>query len=92
MTKLLLDGDSCKLRRVRDMQAAGYKDIRVDQQQVNAKGERCGTCRPDIQGTNPRGVREYTEIDRSSSKRGAAHGQRLKANDPNGSVTLKTLD
>jgi RHS repeat-associated protein len=73
--------------QVKKMQAEGYRDIRVNQQQVNADGVRCGTCRPDIQGTNPGGVREYTEYDRSGSSRGPGHAQRLNANDPKGTVT-----
>jgi RHS repeat-associated protein len=78
--------------QVQQMKASGYTDIRIDQQQVNASGVRCGICRPDVQGTNPSGRREYYEYDRSSSKRGPAHAQRLKANDPSGSVTQITAD
>jgi hypothetical protein len=70
------------------MQAGQYKDIRVDQQQVNAAGQRVGINRPDVQGTHPAGEREYVEIDPQSSARGPLHEQRILANDPGGKVTL----
>ena len=56
---------------------------------TQAAGQRCGTCRPDIQGTNPAsGRREYTEYDTVSSGRGAGHAARLNSNDPAGTTTL----
>jgi RHS repeat-associated protein len=63
--------------------AAGHTDIRVNEQQVNAQGQRCGICRPDLQTTDTNGVRHYTEYDRSAQN-AAAHNARTQANDPNG--------
>jgi hypothetical protein len=74
------------------MQGVGYTDIRVNQQQVNAAGERVGVNRPDVQGTNPQGVREYVEYDTSKSHRAAGHESRIMANDPNGEVKLIKQD
>jgi RHS repeat-associated protein len=72
--------------------AAGAIDIRVNQQQVNAQGARCGICRPDVQYTDAAGNRIYIEYERSGSNRGAAHKQRLEANDPRGKVIVKRND
>jgi hypothetical protein len=74
---------------VADMQAKNYRDIRVDQQQVNAAQERVGINRPDLQGTSPRGVREIVEYDTHPSPRAAGHKARIEANDPKAKVTLK---
>ncbi|HKV93600.1 MAG TPA: RHS repeat-associated core domain-containing protein [Candidatus Angelobacter sp.] len=70
--------------------AAGHTDIRMNQQQVNARGERVGINRPDLQSTDANGVRHYTEYDRSSTN-ADAHAQRTQANDPNG-VTHTKID
>jgi hypothetical protein len=70
----------------------GYKDIRVNQEQVNAEGERVGINRPDVQGTSPEGIREYHEFDTDRSYRGPEHEARLSANDPNGRVILHTVN
>jgi hypothetical protein len=77
---------------VRSMQDRGYTDVRVDQQQVDASGQRVGINRPDVQGTSPTGTREYVEFDTSKSNRGAGHEQRIKANDPDGKVDLRRVD
>lgn len=77
---------------IAELRAAGYTDIRVNQQQVNAAGTRVGVNRPDIQATSPSGQRVYFELDRSSSNRGAAHETRIKANDPPAKVILKTVN
>jgi hypothetical protein len=73
-------------------QAAGATDIRVNQQQVNAAGERVGVNRPDLQYTDANGQRVYTEYDTSTSGRGPGPESRIEANDPNGTVILKTQD
>jgi RHS repeat-associated protein len=79
-------------RIVSEMKSAGYTDIRVNQQQTNALGSRVGINRPDVSGTNPAGVREHVEIDRSSSSRGELHKTRILSNDPKSKVELKTVD
>ncbi|MDO4898247.1 MAG: hypothetical protein Q3965_02960, partial [Rothia sp. (in: high G+C Gram-positive bacteria)] len=67
-------------------------DIRIDQQQVNAAGQRVGINRPDLQYTLE-GKRYYIEYDRSSSGRGPHHAARIKANDSDyGGIELITLD
>lgn len=78
-------------RDVANMQAQGYTDIRVNQQQVNAQGARVGINRPDLQGTSPTGQRVYIEYDTPSSPRGPLHEARIKANDPSAVVKLKTI-
>jgi RHS repeat-associated protein len=70
----------------------GATDIRVNQQQVDAEGDRVGINRPDLQYTLPDGTRVYVEYDSSSSGRGPVHQARILANDPNGVVILKTVD
>jgi len=72
--------------------AAGATDIRVNQQQVNAAGQRVGTNRPDLQYTDANGRRVYVEYDTSSSTRGPGHQTRINANDPSGQVILKDVD
>jgi hypothetical protein len=74
-----------------DALAAGGKDFRVNQQQVNAAGDRVGINRPDLQYTDASGQRVYTEYDTQSSGRGPAHETRIKANDPNSRVIPKII-
>lgn len=71
--------------------AQGATDFRVNQQQVNAAGQRVGTNRPDLQYTDANGRRVYVEYDTPASTRGPAHQQRILSNDPNGDVILKTV-
>jgi RHS repeat-associated protein len=59
----------------------GATDIRVNQQQVNAAGERVGINRPDLQYTL-NGVRHYVEYESPANLRGEAHRLRILANDP----------
>jgi hypothetical protein len=72
--------------------AQGATDIRVNQQQVNAAGQRVGTNRPDLQYTDANGRRVYVEYDTTSSTRGPGHQTRILANDPNSTVILRTVD
>jgi RHS repeat-associated protein len=69
------------------LQARGAKNIRVNQQQVDATGERVGINRPDLQYTLD-GKRYYVEYDAPSSTRGPAHRDRILANDPEANVIL----
>jgi Mg-chelatase subunit ChlD len=83
------DQNAAKDRIVADLDAMGYKDIRVNQQQVNANSERVGINRPDIQATDPiTGQRIYIELDTNISTRGPDHARRLLANDIGGEVYL----
>ncbi len=72
--------------------AAGATDFRVNQQQVNAAGQRVGTNRPDLQYTDANGRRVYVEYDTSSSTRGPGHQTRINSNDPSGQVILKEVN
>ncbi len=76
----------------RAVEANGARDIRINQQQVNAEGRRVGVNRPDLQYTTPGGQRVYIEYDRSTSSRAKPHLDRLQANDPCGLVICKTID
>jgi hypothetical protein len=81
-----LQGDIAQAR------SQGATDFRVDQQQVNAAGQRVGVNRPDLQYTDAAGRRVYVEYDSSASTRGPGHQTRIQANDPNGRVIGKTVD
>jgi hypothetical protein len=71
--------------------AEGARNIRVNQQQLDAAGNRVGTGRPDLQYTKPDGTRVHIEYDTPSSDRGVPHANRLLANDPNAVVETKTI-
>ena len=79
-------------RDIAAAKAAGGRDFRVNQQQVNAAGQRVGLNRPDLQYTDANGRRIYVEYDTTSSTRGPIHETRILANDPNGTVILKVVD
>lgn len=71
-----------------------FRNVRVNQQQINAAGQRVGRNRPDIQVDElieGRWVRVYYEIDRPSSNRGLEHMTRLLSNDPSSQVRLITF-
>jgi RHS repeat-associated protein len=55
----------------------------VNQTQVNARGARVGINRPDLQYSKG-SRRVYSEYDTTTSGRGPAHEQRIRANDPMG--------
>jgi RHS repeat-associated protein len=70
---------------------AGATDIRVNQQQVDASGNRVGINRPDLQYTDATGQRHYIEYDSPSSGRGPGHQQRIMDNDAVAHVSLKVV-
>jgi len=78
-------------RDITAIRSKGATDIRVNQEQVTAGGDRVGRNRPDLQYTLS-GKRFYIEYDTSRSQRGLGHQQRILANDPSGTVILKTVD
>ena len=84
----LKDKKIAELQGIAELQEQGYTDIRVNQQQVNANGERVGTNRPDIQATAPDGTRHNWEYDTKSSDRGPAHQTRILSNDHRADVCL----
>jgi hypothetical protein len=63
------------------------KDVRVNQEQVNANMVRVGRNRPDLQFTLF-GIRFYAEYDTPTSPRGPAHRARTLANDQDGATLL----
>jgi len=70
------------------MKQEGYGDIRKNQTQVDADGNRVGNNRPDLQGTNPTtGQREHVEVDRNPA-RAAQHERDIMRNDPSSKCTL----
>jgi RHS repeat-associated protein len=73
-----------------EMEREGYTDIRQNQEQVNAQGVRVGRNKPDLQGTDPQGIRHYIEYDQDPAN-GAAHAQRIRANDSAGVISTKTV-
>jgi hypothetical protein len=89
-------GQNAELQRdIGRAQAQKTRDIRVNQQQVNASGHRVGVNRPDLQYTRQDGTRVYVEYDKPSgtnSSRGRRHANRILANDPDGVVELKTIN
>lgn len=72
------------------MEAKGYTDIRVNQQQV-ANGKVVGRNRPDVQGTHPSGKRVNVEVDTSAAG-SAKHQAVLPRNDPDAVHTFIVID
>lgn len=68
----------------------GAMDIRVNQQQVNALGQRVGINRPDLQYTL-NGQRYYVEYEGLANPRGAIHQARILANDPGAVFDLRIV-
>jgi len=86
------DHDAAVNKEVKRMQDAGHKDIRKNQAQVNAKGEKVGNNRPDVQGTNTKtGKREIVEIDRTQ-KKADKHNKVIKKNDPDAEIINIIID
>lgn len=83
-----LTQNALKDKKIAELQEQGYTDIRVNQQQVTAAGQRVGINRPDIQATAPDGTRHYFELDTTSSNRGPAHQTRILSNDDTANVCL----
>lgn len=77
-------------RDIEQARSEGARDIRVNQEQVNAQGERVGRNRPDLQYTDKNGIRHVIEYDQDPAS-GAAHAARIKSNDPAAIVTPKTV-
>jgi hypothetical protein len=81
--------DAAVNREVQKMKDQGYRDIRKNQTQVDAQGNKVGNNRPDAQGTNPQtGQREHVEVDRNPS-RGEQHQEDIMRNDPSAKCTLQ---
>jgi hypothetical protein len=66
-------------------QNEGNKDIRKNQAQVDANGNKVGNNRPDVQWTDEDGVRHYKEYDHNP-KSSENHGKVISKNDPKGVV------
>jgi hypothetical protein len=76
--------------RIAAVEQQGGGRVRVDQQQVNAAGQRVGINRPDIQYTDATGRRIYIEYDIAPATRAVPHARRLLANDPRATAYLFT--
>jgi hypothetical protein len=68
----------------------GATDVPVNQQQVNAAGQRVGINRPDLQYTL-NGKRYYVEYEGTDNPRGLLHELRTMANDPGGKFKLRKI-
>ncbi|NYG58760.1 hypothetical protein BJ980_001683 [Nocardioides daedukensis] len=68
----------------------GATGIRVNQQQVNALGQRVGINRPDLQ-YSLNGQRYYVEYEGLANPRGALHEARILANDPGSNFILRLV-
>ena len=68
----------------------GARDIRVNQQQLDAAGDRVGLNRPDLQYTLGN-ARFHIEYEGLANPRGAAHEARIFANDPAAVFILKLI-
>jgi hypothetical protein len=83
-------------RDLKVAQELGATDIRIRQNQVDVTGTQVGQNKPDLQYTiivngKPRRVYiEYDNLRPASNYRGFNHYDRLKANDPNGAVILRS--
>ena len=75
-----------------DASIQGALDIRINQHQVNALGQRVGINRPDLQYTL-NGQRYYVEYERFAPPqgRGSLHEQRILNNDPLGAVITSII-
>jgi hypothetical protein len=78
------DHDQQVNEEVQQVKEAGHTDIRKNQAQVNANGEKVDKSRPDVQSTDKSGKRKYVEVDRNV-KSNRKHEARIKKNDPDGS-------
>jgi hypothetical protein len=67
------------------------RDIRKNQQQVDANGNKVGNNRPDVQWTDKDGVRHYQEYDHNPAS-SLKHAEEIMKNDPSGIVHLENLD
>jgi RHS repeat-associated protein len=82
--------DAAVNEEVQKMRDKDYRDIRKNQAQVDAQGNKVGNNRPDAQGTNPEtGQREHVEVDRNAA-RGAQHERDIMRNDPSVKCTLRS--
>lgn len=68
----------------------GARDVRVNQQQVNAAGQRVGINRPDLQYT-VNGQRYYIEYEGIGAPRGPSHRARITAKDPTAIVDVREI-
>ncbi len=75
---------------LREQHDVDPESVRVNQTQVDIRGNRIGLNRPDLQYTL-NGQRIYEEFDTAASGRGMPHAQRILANDPSGIVGLFTI-
>ena len=73
-----IEHDARIQQKLGELSAEGVniKNVRKNQQQVDANGNKVGTNRPDLQWTDNEGKRHYWEIDRSKST-SKKHGETM---------------
>ena len=80
---------------IQELRDSGHVDLRTNQQQTNAAGDRVGTNRPDVQSSQPRAIgsdRATIEYEQPGAPRGQDHVNRTLNNDPRATVTVKEVD
>ena len=81
------DHDNEINKKIQEVKEEGGKNIRKNQQQVDASGKKVGNNRPDVQWDDKDGNHHCWEIDRNP-KSSANHGAVISSNDPNAIVEL----
>ena len=77
-------------RKAKDAKEKGHTDIRKNQAQVDANGNKVGDNRPDLQSTDKTGQRQIYEVDRTT-KSSQNHVNTIKKNDPSANVQTEIL-
>jgi ketosteroid isomerase-like protein len=65
------------------------EDVRKNQAQVDAEGNKVGDNRPDVQWTDEEGRRHYVEV---TSKTSRGNPDQIRANDPKGIIEIIDLE
>ncbi|BGE87347.1 hypothetical protein Ms3S1_37830 [Methylosinus sp. 3S-1] len=76
--------------KVAEIKAEGARDIRKNQAQVDAEGNKVGSNRPDLQWTDSRARRHVLEVGRNNARL-QRQKDRISCNDPNCDVTTKYI-
>ncbi len=84
------DHDANINKKIKEIKEENGQDIRKNQQQVDAKNNKVGNNRPDVQWNDTNGNHHCYETDRSVSN-SIKHGKTIRANDPNAIIELNIL-
>ena len=77
-------------RKLKEIKEQGATDIRKNQAQVDAKGNKVGKNRPDLQWNDANGKHHCWEVDHNPSN-SVRHGNVILSNDPNAILELELL-